>query len=99
MKMQWKTAAAVTAALSYLSLATVSNGLLLNNPRSLVGTSTKVQPKVVSKTDSPAEPNITVAAFVVATALVVYWSFVYGPPAPTQKAGGESNPEKMLAAL
>jgi hypothetical protein len=100
MKMQWKTAVAVTAAVSYLSLATVSNGVFVNDPRNLVGTSTKVQPKAVLKTDAPPEPNITVAAFFVATALVVYWSLVYGPPpAPNSKALGQKNPEKMLEAL
>jgi hypothetical protein len=99
MKMHWKTALAVTAAVSYLSLATVSHGVFLKKPGDLVGTSTKVQPKVVAQTDqAPPEPQITLAAFVVATALAFYWAYFYGPP-PNHKVLGAKSPEKMLEAL
>ena len=101
MKMQWKIAVAVAAAVSYLSLATVSHGVFLKKPGDLVGTSTKVQPKiVVNAGQAPPEPEITVAAFFVATAIAFYWAYFYGPPpAPNHKVPGARSPEKMLEAL
>lgn len=101
MKMQWKTAVAVTAAVSYLSLATVSHGVFLKKPGDLVGTSTKVQPNLVVENDPPLEPQITVAATLLMVGLAMYWSWVYGPPIHPQNNKGpvEKSPEKMLEAL
>lgn len=101
MKIQWKGAAAVAAAVSYLSLATVSQGVYLKRSADLVGTSTMVQLKPVSQADGPPmEPQITVAAFFVATAIAFYWAYFYGPPpAPNHATLGSKTPEKMLEAL
>jgi hypothetical protein len=95
-----ETAVAVTAAVSYFSLTTVSHGVFVKKPGDLVGTSTQVQPQVVAKSDqAPPEPQVTVAALVVATAIAFYWAYFYGPPpAPFHKGPGAKSPEKMLEA-
>jgi hypothetical protein len=101
MKNQWKLAA-VIATTAFLSIATITNGVLLSRSSNLVGTSTKIQTQLNTGAKTPApRTDVTPAALVVAIVITAYWAVTAGiyPHSRDAQDVPSYQPEEMLDAL